>query len=155
MLLDDFEGCSGTCGWTISNGSASVVSTILPGEHGLEIDGGATATKSVSPITIDDTYSLQLVADCPAGLDATLTVSTPSKPSVKVSVMLAIDDSLDSSGNAPDYTSVTYVPLIGDIVLPKGVTSAVIHGIELSPAAGSPCTVDLIRVTSVPPCGSS
>ncbi len=155
MLVDDFEGCSGTCGWSVSGGSAKIVSTILPGEHGLQIDGGATATKSISPLTIDDTYSLQLVASCPAGIAATLDASTPSKPSIKISVMLAIDNTLDSSGNEPDYTGVTYVPLLGDIALPNGLMSAVVHSVTLSPAAGMPCVIDLVRITSVPPCSSS
>ena len=155
MLVDDFEGCSGTCGWAVSSGGAKVVSTILPGEHALRIDGGATASKSIDPVTIDNTYSLQIVADCPAGLTVDLDASTPSAASITISVMLAIDDTLDSSGNAPDYTGVTYVPLIGDITLPSGVMSAVVHGVTLSPAAGMPCVVDLIRITSVPPCSSS
>jgi hypothetical protein len=154
-LVDDFEGCTGTCGWTVKGGSAAVVSTILPGEHGLRIDDGATAAKSVGPFLVDTTYSLQLVADCPNGLSATVSAGTPAEPSLSIDVMLVIDNTLDSSGNAPDYTGLAYVPLAGDITLPNGVMSASVKGVTLTPAKGGPCTVDLVRITSTPPCGSS
>ncbi len=155
ILVDDFEGCSGTCGWSVTDGTARVVSTLVPGEHGLQIAGGATIRKSITPATIDNTFSLQLVAECPNGLAATVTASTPSDPSIKLAVKLAIDDTLDSSGNAPVYTGVTYVPLVGDITLPNGVMTATVNGVTLHPTTGGSCTVDLIEITSTPPCGSS
>jgi hypothetical protein len=155
VLVDDFEGCTGTCGWTVNGGTASVVSTILPGEHGLELSGGAKASKSIMPVTIDGTYSFQLVASCPAGLGATLSASTPSDPAIKLTVMLSINDTLDSSGNSPSYCGVTYVPLTGYITLPSGVMSAVVNGVTLLPTKGEPCTVDLIEITSIPPCSCS
>jgi hypothetical protein len=152
VVLDDFEGCAGTCGWTVSGGSATVVSTILPGEHALQIGGGATAAQSVPIFSIDTTYSLQMVADCPAGLAATLTATEPGAGDVAIPVMLSLDTTLDSSGNTPDYTGATYVPLIGTIDLPSGLMSVAIHQITLQPSAGATCTVDVIRVTSATPC---
>jgi hypothetical protein len=152
ILIDDFESCSGTCGWTISGGTAKVVSTILPGEHGLQMDGGATATKSISPATIDNTFSLELVGDCPSGLAATLTVSVPGTGDTTVMVMLAIDNSLDNNGNPPDYSGASYVPLVGAITLPSGVMSGSVHQVALQPSGGSPCTVDLVRLGAAVPC---
>jgi hypothetical protein len=153
ILIDDFEGCSGTCGWTVSGGSASIVSTILPGEHGLRMDGGVTATKSTSPTTIDATYSLELVGNCPDGLSATISATVPNKPAISVMVMLAIDNSLDSSGNPPNYSGASYVPLVGAIDLPSGIQSASVHQVTLLPAAGGSCTVDLVRLAAAQPCG--
>jgi hypothetical protein len=153
ILLADFEGCSGTCGWTLSGtGTAAVVSTILPGEHGLEMTGGVTATKSISPVTIDNTYSLELVGDCPSGLAATLTASVSGTGDTSLMVMLAIDNSLDSNGNPPDYSGASYVPLVGAITLPSGVSSAGVHEVALQPTMGSPCTVDLVRLGAAVPC---
>ena len=151
-LVDDFEGCKGTCGWTVSGGSAMVVSTILPGEHGLQIDGGATAAKSISPVSIDTSYSLRMIADCPDGLAATVAATAPNASDLSISVMLSIDTTLTSSGDPPDYSGATYVPLSGFINLPSGVMSAVVHQVTLQPATGGPCTVDVIRITSTTPC---
>jgi len=155
VLVDDFEGCTGTCGWTLSTaGAAQLVSTILPGEHGLQIQGGVTATKSIAPATLDTTYSLELVADCPDGIAATLAATVPGAADVTIDIALAIDDSLTSSGNAPDYTGVAYVPLVGDINLPTGVASVVVHQVAFQTSAGGTCTIDLIRLTSTPACAS-
>ncbi len=153
VLVDDFEDCSGACGWALSgSGSATVVSTILPGEHGLRIDGGVTATKTIPSATIDTTYSLQMVADCPNGLAATLAISVPGAPDATVTVMLALDSSLTSNGDPPDYSGASYVPLVGSVVLPTGVMSAIVHQVTLAAVAGAECTVDLIELTSVTPC---
>jgi hypothetical protein len=152
VLIDDFEGCSGTCGWTIAGGTASVVSTILRGEHGLQITGGATATKTISPATIDSTYSFSLVGNCPDGIGASLLASVPGAADITVKVMLALDDSLDSDGDPPDYTGATYVPLVGDIDLPSGVTSATVRQVTIEPASGGTCTVDLVRLVEAEPC---
>ena len=154
VVLDDFEGCSGACGWTVNGGTAEVVSTILPGEHGLQITGGATAVQDVPIFSIDTTYSLQMVADCPAGLAATLTATQPGAGDISISVMLSLDTTLDSSGNTPNYQGATYVPLLGTIDLPSGLMSVAVHQIILQPSMGASCTVDVIRVTSVTPCGS-
>lgn len=154
VLIDDFEGCSGTCGWTVSGGTGSVVSTILPGEHGLRIDGGATAVKAIPLSTIDTSWSLQLVGDCPAGLAASLSATVAGAPDVVIPVTLAIDTSLTSSGDPPDYSGASFVPLAGTIDLPTGVTNAAIHQITLQPAAGASCTVDVVRLTSTPPCST-
>jgi hypothetical protein len=152
-LVDDFEGCSGTCGWTIAGaGTATIVATILPGEHGLQLSGGVTASKTISPATIDTTFSFELVGACPNGLSAVLTATIPNSPPVSLAVSLSIDDSLTTSGDPPNYSGVTYVPLVGDINLPSGVSSAVVTQVTLEPAAGSPCTVDLIRLTTATPC---
>ena len=152
MVIDDFEGCSGTCGWAVTGGSASVVSTILPGEHGLQIDGGAVAVKSVPIFSIDTTYSLQMVADCPAGLAAALTATQPGAGDVLIPVMLSLDTTLDSSGNTPNYQGASYVPLVGPINLPTGIMSVAVHQITLQPSIGAECTVDVIRITSTTPC---
>jgi hypothetical protein len=133
-------------------GTATVVSTILPGEHGLRITGGITATKSIAPVHIDNTYSVELVGDCPAGLAATLTATVPGKADVTLMATLSIDNSLDTNGNPPDYSGASYVPLVGAIVFPSGVTSATVHQVSLMPAAGSPCTVDLVRLGAAVPC---
>ncbi len=152
-LVDDFEGCSGSCGWTVTGaGTAKVVSTILPGEHGLEMTGGITATKSISPVTIDNTYSLELVGDCPDGLAATLTATVPKAADITLAVALAEDDSLTTSGDPPDYTGVTYVPLVGGITLPSGVATAAVTQVALAPAAGASCIVDLVRIGAAEPC---
>jgi hypothetical protein len=152
VLIDDFEGCGGSCGWTITGGTASVVSTILPGEHGLQIAGGATAAKTISPATIDSTYSFSVVGNCPDGIGASLVATVPDAADITISVMLAIDDSLDSDGDPPNYTGATYVPLVGDIDLPSGITSATIRQVALEPAAGGTCTVDLVRLVEAEPC---
>jgi hypothetical protein len=153
ILIDDFESCSGTCGWTISgSGTASIVSTILPGEHGLRMPGGVTATKSIPPATVDNTYSLELVGDCADGIAATLTATVPKAPDITLKVTLAIDNSLTTSGNPPNYTGASYVPLVGGLTLPSGVTTAAVHQVTLSPAAGAACTVDLVRLTAATPC---
>jgi hypothetical protein len=154
VLIDDFESCTGTCGWAVSGGTASVVSTILPGEHGLRMDGGATAVKTIPFVSIDTSYSLQLVGDCPAGLTASLAGTVAGAPDVTLMVTLAIDTSLDSSGNPPDYSGASYVPLVGTITFPMGVMTAGIHQITLQPAAGTSCTVDVVRLTSVTPCNN-
>lgn len=155
VAIDDFEGCTGTCGWAISGpGTAAVVSTILPGEHGLRIDGGVTASKSIPSATIDTTYSLQLVADCPNGLAANLAISVPGAPDATVAVMLALDSSLTSNGDPPDYTGASFVPLVGSVDLPTGVMSAIVHQLTLEAVVGAPCTVDLIELTSVTPCNA-
>jgi hypothetical protein len=155
VSVDDFEGCSGTCGWAISgSGTAVVVSTILPGEHGLRMDGGITATKSIAAATIDTTYSLQLVADCPDGLAANLAISVPGAPDATIAVMLALDSSLTSNGDPPDYSGASFVPLVGSVDLPTGVMSAVVHQLTLQPVAGASCTVDLIELTSVTTCNA-
>jgi hypothetical protein len=153
VVVADFEGCSGTCGWVVTGGTAKVVTTILPGEHGLSIDGGATAVVSFPFVTLDTTYSLQMVADCPAGLAATLTATEPGAGDVSIAVMLSLDTTLDSSGNAPDYSGATYVPLIGTIDLPTSVMSVAAHQLILQTSAGASCTVDVIRLTSTTPCG--
>jgi hypothetical protein len=153
ILLDDFEGCSGTCGWAVSGpGNAMVVSTILAGEHGLEMNGAITATKSVKPTTIDNTYSLELVGNCPSGLAATLTATVPGTGDASLMLMLAIDNSLDTNGNPPDYSGASYVPLVGAITLPSGVMSGTVHEVALQPTAGSPCTIDLLRLGAAVPC---
>jgi hypothetical protein len=154
VLVDDFEGCKGTCGWTVSGGSAMVVSTILPGEHGLEIDGGATAAKSISPVSIDTSYSLRMIADCPDGLAATVAATAPNASDLSISVMLSIDTTLTSSGDPPDYSGATYVPITGFIDLPSGVMSASVHQVTLQPASSAPCTVDVIRLDSATPCSN-
>jgi hypothetical protein len=153
IVLDDFEGCSGTCGWTIAGaGTVTIVSTILPGEHGMQMTGGIVASKAVSPTIIDDTYSLSMVANCPDGIGATLTAAVPNAPDLMLSVQLAIDDSLSSSGDAPDYTGVTYVPLAGGVSFPSGITSVSVNRVTLEPAAGGTCTVDLIELQAATPC---
>jgi hypothetical protein len=155
VVVDDFEGCTGTCGWSlVGSGSASVVSTILPAEHGLRLDGVTSASKSIGDVTLDNTYSLQLVADCPSGLTANLTASTPGGSAFVVIVPLVIDNTLDSSGDVPDYGGASYVPLLGTISLPNGVLSAIVHQVTLLPTAGAPCTVDVVRLTSTPPCST-
>jgi hypothetical protein len=153
VLVDDFEGCTGACGWALSvPGTAVVVSTILPGEHGLQMDGGITAIKTISATTIDTTYSLQLVADCPEGLTATLAATEPDSSALTLPVTLSIDETLTSSSDTPDYTGVSYVPLVGVIDLPTGVMSVIVHQVALQPAAGASCTVDTIELTSARPC---
>ncbi len=156
VVVDDFEGCTGTCGWALSTpGTAQIVSTILPGEHGLQIEGGVTATKAIPPATIDTTYSLQLVADCPDGIAATLAATVPGAASVTIDVSLAIDDSLTSSGNAPDYTGVSYVPLVGNVNLPTGIMSVIVHQVALQTSPGASCTINIVRLTATPACASS
>lgn len=152
ILISDFEGCSGTCGWTIVSGTASIVSTILPGEHGLQLTGGASATKAISPAPIDSTYSLSLIGNCPDGIAGTLVASVPGQADITIDVMLAIDDSLDSNGDPPDYTGATYVPLVGDIDLPSGLTAATVQQVTLTPATGGDCTVDIVTLTESEPC---
>jgi hypothetical protein len=153
ILIDDFEGCGASCGWTIAGtGGASIVSTILPGEHGLRIAGGSTAAKTISPALIDSTYSVSLVGDCPDGIGVSLVASVTGAADITVAVMLAIDDSLDTNGNPPSYTGATYVPLVGGISLPSGVTSATVRQVTLEPATGGTCTVDLVRLTEAEPC---
>lgn len=152
VLVDDFEDCTGTCGWDVSGGDAAVVSTILPGEHGLRLDGGSTAVKAIAVTSIDTTWSLQLVADCPAGLLATLAATVPGSGDVSLAVMLAIDNSLTSSGDSPDYSGATFVPLVGDITLPTGAMTASVHQITLQPSAGAACTVDVVRITAGSTC---
>ena len=155
VLVDDFEGCSGTCGWSLAGaGAGRLVSTILPGEHGLQIDGGMTATKTIPPASIDTSYSFQLVAACPDGLAATLAATVPGAADVTLDVALAIDTSLDSSGNSPDYTGVTFVPLVGTIDLPTNVMSVIVHQVALQASPGATCTFDLVQLTSTPPCAS-
>ena len=155
VLVDDFEGCSGSCGWAASGtGSVAVVSTILPGEHGLRVDGGVTVSKTIPPATIDTTYSLQLVADCVDGLTANLAASVPGSADITIAVMLALDDSLDTNGNTPDYSGASYVPLVGSIDLPSGLMSAIVHQVTLTPAPGATCTVDLVQLSSVTPCNA-
>jgi hypothetical protein len=153
VVLDDFEGCSGTCGWTVVGaGSVAIVSTILPGEHGMEMTGGMTASKAVNPTSIDDTYSLAMIADCPDGIGATLTANVPNAADITLSLALAIDNSLTSSGDPPDYTGVTYVPLVGAISLPTGVAAASVTRVTLQPSAGGTCTVDRIELQAATPC---
>jgi hypothetical protein len=155
VLVDDFEGCTGTCGWSLTGaGTGRLVSTLLPGEHGLQIDGGMTATKSIPPASIDTSYSLQLVAECPDGLKATLAASIPGAADVTLDVALAIDTSLTSSGNAPDYTGVSYVPLVGTINLPTNIMSVIVHQVSFQASAGATCTLDLIRLTTISTCAS-
>lgn len=154
ILIDDFERCTGTCGWAVSGGAARVVSTILPGEHGLRIDGGATAVKAFPIATIDTSYSLQLVADCPAGLAVTLAASVPGAADIAIPVMVTLDTTLTSSGDPPDYTGASYVPLSGLVTLPTGVMAVAVHQITLAPSAGATCTVDIVRITSTPPCSN-
>ena len=131
-----------------------MVSTILPGEHGLRIDGGAIAAQDVPIFSIDGTYSLQMVADCPAGLAANLTATEPGAGDVSIPVMLTLDTTIDASGNTPNYQGSSYVPLLGTIDLPSGVMSVAIHAITLQTSAGATCTVDVLRVTSATPCNS-
>src|SRR5260221_2868394 len=92
VLVDDFENCTGTCGWSVSGtGTAKVVSTLLPGEHGLALDGGITAAKTIPVTPIDPSYSLLLVADCPDGMTATLAATVAGMPDLALPVMLALD----------------------------------------------------------------
>jgi hypothetical protein len=154
VLVDDFEGCTGTCGWTVSGpGTARLVSTILPGEHGLAMDGGVTAEKTIPVATIDPTYSLLLVASCPAGMTASLAATVAGTGDVSLPVMLALDTSLTPSGDPPDYSGASYVPLTGTLTFPGGVMSAAVHQVTLQPAAGGTCTVDLLRLSATTPCG--
>jgi hypothetical protein len=154
VLVDDFEGCTGTCGWTVSGpGAARVVSTILPGEHGLAMDGGITATKTIPVATIDPSHSLLLVAYCPAGMTGSLAVTGPSGQALTLQVMFTLNDSLTQSGDTPDYSGADYVPLSGTITFPSGVMTAAVHQVILQPAAGGTCTVDLIRLSANTPCG--
>lgn len=154
VLVDDFEGCTGTCGWSITGGSAAVVSTILPGEHGLRLTGVSTAVKSIPAVSLDPSWSLNLVAHCPSGLAATLAGSVPGQADAQLSVMLALDTSLTSSGDPPDYSGADYVPLVGTITWPMGLMSAGVHQITFQPSTGEACTIDVIRFTVTTPCGN-
>jgi hypothetical protein len=136
----------------VTGGAATIVSTILPGEHGMQLPGGSTATKSISPALIDGSYSLSLIGDCPAGLAASVLANIPSTGDTKIAVTLSIDDSLDESGNAPDYTGATYVPLVGAITLPSDAMQASVSQVTLSPSTGATCTVDLVELTEASPC---
>jgi hypothetical protein len=154
VLVDDFEGCTGTCGWTVSGpGTASVVSTILPGEHGLAMDGAVTATKTIPAASIDPTYSLLLVAFCPPGMTGSVAATGPSGQDLTLQVMFALDDSLTQSGDTPDYSGADYVPLSGTITFPNGVMTATVHQVTLQPLAGGRCTADRVRLSATTPCG--
>lgn len=91
-LIDDFEGCTGRCGWDVTGpGTAVVVSTILPGEHGLRIDGGVTVSRSIPNTRADSISELHLVADCPAGLLVTFVVAGPGGPDTGLAVPVGIE----------------------------------------------------------------
>jgi hypothetical protein len=153
-FVADFEGCTGTCGWAITGpGKASIVSTILPAEHGLSIDGGVTATYTLpSPIGIDDTYDVSLVADCPAGFTVSLSMVTPGSAEQSVMVPLALSQTPSTSGGVPDYTGVAYLPMSGPVTLPMDVSTAQVRAIAVEALPGAACVVDLIELTAESTC---
>ncbi len=153
-FVADFEGCSGTCGWTITGkGKAEVVSTILPSEHGLSLDGGVTATFTLSPpVGIDATYELSLVADCPAGVGVSLSIVTPGSPEQSVTVPLALDETPTSSNSVPDYSGVTYLPMTGPVALPMGKSTAQVRAIAVQALPGAACVVDVIKLAGGTQC---
>jgi hypothetical protein len=154
-LVDDFEGCTGTCGWTITgSGSARVVSTILPGEHGLELPGDTTAQKTLSSgPTVDRTFDVSLVAACPAGLTLSLTIGGAGGDQ-EIMVALSLDRTPTSSGDLPDYSGAEYLPLTGPVNLPTGITSAPVRAVTVHATAGSPCTIDLVEISATTPCAT-
>lgn len=86
----DFEGCTGTCGWEISGpGTASIVATIHPGEHGLRLEGDITVTHAFDR-PIDEASSITWVADGAVQITAVISdadadvgaVVTPAPPRV-------------------------------------------------------------------------
>jgi hypothetical protein len=155
-FVADFEGCSGTCGWAVSGpGKASIVSTILPSEHGLSIDGGVTVTYTLpSPLGIDATYDFSLVADCPAGFGVSLSIVTPGSAEQSISVPLALAETPTTSGSLPDYTGVTYLPMNGPVTLPTGKSTAQVRAIAVHALPGATCIVDLIELTAESTCSS-
>lgn len=154
-ILEDFEGCAGACGFTATGmGSARVVSTILPGEHGLKLEGDVTATKPpAKSAAIDNTYLLSLVADCPAGLTASLSIIV-SGQAQDLAVPLQVDETVNANGEVPDYQGLDYLPLNGPITLPMGVKSATLVSLSLTATPGAPCTVDLIKLAAAGQCPS-
>jgi hypothetical protein len=160
-FVADFEGCSGTCGWAIAGpGPASIVSTILPSEHGLSIGSAAAKTSTTatytfsSPIGIDATYELSLVADCPAGLGVTLSIVTPGASEQPLPVPLALDETPTSSSSLPDYTGVTYLPMTGPVTLPMGKSTAQVRAIAVEGLPGGTCVFDLVELTPGTTCSS-
>jgi hypothetical protein len=155
-FVADFEGCTGTCGWAIAGpGKASIVSTILPGEHGLSIDGGVTATYTLpSPIGIDDTYSISLVENCPAGLALSLSIVTPGSPEQSIMVPLALSETPSASGSLPDYTGAIYLPMSGPVTLPTGKSTAQVRAIVVQALPGATCVVDLVELSPESTCSS-
>jgi hypothetical protein len=89
VFAEDFEGCAGTCGLvTEGPGRASVVSTIHPGEHGLQLEGDIAVTLPITPdpVRLADTDRSSIVTDCESGLRAFFLVSTPGEENVLVPV---------------------------------------------------------------------
>jgi hypothetical protein len=153
--VQDFEGCTGTCGAQVEGpGKATIVSTILPGEHGLELDGDVTVTLSpAAPLTIDTTYTLTLVAKHPESLTVALTIASPGAMPMSAPVGLAVEEVSPTSGDLADFTGVDYLPLLGTIDL-SGAASATVSAITLQVKAGATSVIDLVKLVTVPPCPS-
>jgi len=85
---EDFEGCAGACGWEIAGpGTAAIVATIHPGEHGLRLGGDVTVTHRFEPPL--DGSSLTWVTDgdvqlsvTPDDADASEVAVAPQPPAV-------------------------------------------------------------------------
>src|SRR5262249_10960589 len=77
LFADEFEGCSGTCDWTVTGtGSVEVASTILAGEHGLRLTGDVTASKAIRGAVSEGGSShvhLTLMSNCGSALDVSIT----------------------------------------------------------------------------------
>jgi len=114
-----------------------------------------TATYTLpTPLGIDATYTLSLVADCPAGLGVSLSIVTPGAAEQSITVALALSETPTSSGDLPDYTGVTYLPMSGPVTLPTGKSTAQVRAIAVQALPGAACVVDLIELTAESTCTS-
>src|SRR5262249_18776541 len=141
-----FEECTGTCGWSVTGvGSAEVVSTILPAEHGLRLTGDVIAQKPIKNVVSDGASShahLTFVTDCRSELEVMITSSVNGGPPQATVVPIMVDASKVDEGGG-DLEGVAYAPVTADVGdLQQNQIKLTM--IKLHAVAGKTCTVDLL-----------
>jgi len=154
LFADEFEDCTGTCGWSVEGGgSADVTSTLHTGEHGLRLTGEVIASKAIQNVVPSGGSShahLTFVSDCRSGLSVILTSEVNGGPPQDTVLPIMVDSSkVDVDGG--DLEGVVFVPFTADVG-DLHQNQIKLTMIKLHVVAAQACTVDLVLVQTEQVC---
>lgn len=141
FFAEDFEDCQGTCGWSVAGaGSASIVSTIHPGEHGLRLVGPVSIERRFSPV-LRAGGSLSLISDC-AAVGGSITLAGEAGEET-------IPITFAAGASAEAGAGITFSGIGASLHTINGRLDVL--ALSISVAQGE-CAVDSIRIEEARPC---
>lgn len=144
VIYDGFEAtcAEAPCGWEVDQGEVAAVATLHGGEHGLRLSGGATLTRDIEGIEVeDDEAAFELLVRCEAATAVRVTLV------LDAGARALSATTTPSTSDAATFTSVT-APLTETSGAARGGTASAVH---VGLVGSGACVIDELFVFSGAP----